>query len=299
MIPVILGLAILIFTIMYFTPGNPVTAILGNDATAEQILAKEAELGLNQPYIVQLLRFLKETFLEFNLGNSYISGKPVLNEIMIRLPQTMLLSYVGALISLVIGIPLGVLSSINRNNWKDGLISFAAMFGASLPSFWFALVMVLYLAVKWQLLPVIADGSFSGYIMAWISISIGGIATTTRQMRSSMLEVIRQDYISTARAKGENELRVVGYHALKNALIPVITATGSMLGAMFGVALVAETIFSVPGMGVYLMNAITQRDYPIIRGGVLALGIIFSLTMLLVDLMYAVVDPRLRDEFKK
>lgn len=259
MIPVILGVSFMIFTIMYFVPGDPARTLLGNEATEEEILALRTELGLEDTYFVQLGRFLKETFLEFDLGTSYYSRKNVMGEIMIRLPATMQICYVGALISLIAGIPLGILSAINRNNWRDGLVSFLAMFGASLPSFWFALVMSMYLAVKWGILPTIADGTFKGYLMAWVSVAIGGIANITRQTRSSMLEVIRQDYITTARAKGEPEYRVVCVHALKNALIPIITSFGGMMGAMFGVALVAETVFSVPGLGVYLLNGISHK----------------------------------------
>lgn len=299
MVPVILGVAILIFTLMYFTPGDPARSMLGTEATEEEIMALRDELGLNDSYFEQLGRFLYSTFIKFDLGTSYFSRKSVGTEIAARLPYTMLICYVGVLIATVIGIPLGIFSALGRNTWKDGVISFFAMFGASLPSFWFALVMSMYLAVKLRILPTISNGTFLGYLMPWISVAIGGIAGTTRQTRSSMLEVIRQDYITTARAKGEPEFRVVAIHALKNALIPVITSIGGTLGVMFGVTLVAETIYSVPGMGVYLLNAINQRDYPVVRAGVLVLGIIFSITMLVVDLLYALVDPRLRDKFSK
>ncbi len=299
MIPVILGVAILIFTLMYFTPGDPARTILGNEATQEEIMQLRDELGLNDSYPVQLGRFLYQTFIKFDFGTSYFSKKSVGAELAIRLPITMKICYMGILIATVIGIPLGVLSAINRNNWKDGLITFLAMFGASLPSFWFALIMTMYLAVKWRLLPIIFDGSLKGYLMPWISIAIGGIASTARQTRSSMLEVIRQDYITTARAKGEPEFKVICVHALKNAMIPVITSIGGTCGILFGVTLVAETVFSAPGVGTYLLNAINTRDYPVVRGGVLVLGIIFGLTMLVVDLLYAAVDPRMRDKFGK
>ncbi|MFR3589358.1 ABC transporter permease [Eisenbergiella massiliensis] len=297
-IPVLFGLAILIFSIMYFVPGDPARIILGSEATEQEVMNLRIEMGLEEPYIIQLGHFLSDTFLHFDFGTSYISKQNVTEQLMLRLPNTLLIGYVGMLLATIVGIPLGILAALNRNNWKDSLISIVAMFGAALPGFWFALVMCMYLSVKWGILPTIADGTFKGYIMAWISVSIGAMASTVRMTRSSMLEVIRQDYITTARAKGEPENRVIWIHALKNALIPIITSIGGGLGHVMGVSLIAETIFSVPGIGVYLTSAINQRDYPIVRGGVLLVGFIFCLTMLAVDLIYAAVDPRLREKMK-
>lgn len=298
MIPVLLGIAIFVFTLMYFVPGDPARIVLGSEAPSEEVLALRIEMGLEDPYFVQLFRFLKNTFIHFDLGTSYISGLDVMDQIILRLPKTILISYVGVVLVALVGIPLGIYASLRRGTWIDSLITVIAMLGAALPGFWFALILVQIFATNLGILPTVADGTFKGNILPWLSVAVGGIASTTRMTRSSMLEVIRQDYITTARAKGEPERRIIFVHALKNALIPIITSLGAQMGAIMGVALIAETIFAIPGIGVYLTSAINQRDYPVVRGGVLVLGFIFGLTMLLVDLVYAAVDPRLREKMK-
>lgn len=298
MIPVILGVAILIFTIMYFTPGDPARMILGSEATAEQVAAKQAQLGLDQPYIVQLGRYLSDMFLHFDFGDSWIYGSPVINELMNRLPRTLIIGCLSMLLQICIGIPLGVYAATHHNRLGDRISMFIALFGVSIPQFWLALMLVLVFAVELEWLPQFGFGGIEYYILPCIANSFAGIATQARQTRSSMLDVIRADYITTARSKGMTERQVTLRHALPNALIPVITVLGNGFGMMLGGTVVIENIFSIPGVGSYMTTAIGNRDYPVIRGSVVLLAIVFSLIMLAVDLIYAFVDPRIKAQYE-
>ncbi len=298
MIPVILGVTVLIYTIMYFTPGDPAVIILGANASQDQLEQKREDLGLNDGYIVNLGRFMKKAFLEFDFGNSYINNTNIAHEIISRFPRTLTIAFFSVILSLVFGMPLGIWSAVNQYSWKDHFSMFAALFGVSIPSFWAGLMLVIVFALKLGWLPSSGIGEIKYYILPVFALALGGMATTARQTRSSMLEVIRSDYIVTARAKGLSERKVIYRHALRNALIPVITAAGQGFGIMLGGALVIETVFSVPGLGTYMVSAIGNRDYPAIQGAVLFLSIVFGLAMLLVDLIYAFVDPRIKSQYK-
>ena len=298
MIPVILGVAILIFTIMYFTPGDPAKMLLGAEATAEQIAEKRAQLGLDQPYLVQLWNYLTDMFLRFDFGDSYIYGSPVINELMIRLPRTLTIGCLCMLLQVCVGIPLGIFAATNHNRLGDRISMVVALFGVSIPQFWLALMLVLVFAVELEWLPQFGFEGIEYYILPCIANAFSGIATQARQTRSSMLDVIRADYITTARSKGMSERRVILRHALPNALIPVITILGNGFGMMLGGTVVIENIFTIPGIGSYLTQAIANRDYPIIRSSVVLLALVFSLIMLLVDLVYAFVDPRIKAQYE-
>lgn len=298
-IPVILCVAVFVFTLMYFTPGDPAQIILGSNATEEMYEAKREELGLNDSYIVQLGNFLKNVFLRGDLGKSYKTQQDVLEQVLIRLPYTMKLAFGSVILSILIGIPLGVIAATNQYNWKDNLSMFAALFSVSMPSFWFALLMVILFSINLRWLPSTGADTWIHYIMPCISVAVGGAAGIARQTRSSMLEVIRQDYITTARAKGLSERVVIYRIALKNALIPVVTVIGMQIAGMFGGSLISEVIFSIPGVGSYMLNAINNRDYPTVRGGVLIISVCFCLIMLLVDIVYALIDPRIRAQYEE
>ena len=298
LIPIILGVSIFVFTVMYFTPGDPAMIILGSSATEEMYAEKRAELGIDKPYIVQLGVFLKDVFLHADLGKSYKTNQDVAQQVLTRLPYTMNLALGSVILSVLIGIPLGVLSATRQYSWKDNLSMFAALICVSMPSFWFALILVMVFALNLRWLPSVGANSLKCYILPWISIAFGGAAGIARQTRSSMLEVVRQDFITTVRSKGQKERIVIYRHALKNALIPVITVVGMHFAGMFGGALIAEVIFSVPGIGSYMLNSINLRDYPAVRGGVLIIAICFSLIMLIVDIIYALVDPRIRAQYQ-
>lgn len=298
MIPVVIMVAVLIFTIMYFTPGDPAIIILGPNASLEQLAAKRAELGIDQPYLVQLWNYLKNVFIRFDFGNSFINGRSVSSQIMERFPRTLMIAALSVLLSIVAGVPLGIVASVHQYTWKDNASMFAALIAASMPGFWIAQMMSLLFALKLGWLPATGVDSWKCYILPVVANAIGGIAAMARQTRSSMLEVIREDYITTARAKGQIERKVIYHHALRNALIPIVTCAGGSFGFQLGGALVVETVFSIPGLGKYMMDAINQRDYPSIRGTVIFLAIAFSIVMLVVDIMYAFIDPRIKGQYQ-
>lgn len=297
MIPVVLGVTILIFSLMYIVPGDPALIVGGEGLTEAEYNEVREDLGLNDPFIVQLGRYMYNLFVKFDFGESYTTGKSITAELMMRLPYTLIVGFSGMILSLAIGIPLGVIAAVYRNGWGDRISMIIALLGVSLPQFWTALLLVILFAVKLGWLPAQGIDTWTCYIMPAVALSFGGIAGQARQSRSSMLEVIRADYVTTARSKGLTEREVIVNHALPNALMPIITLAGSQLAHIFGGQVALETIFSIPGIGSYLVNAINKRDYPVIQGSVILLAIVFSLVMLLVDLVYGFVDPRIKAQF--
>lgn len=297
MIPVVLGVTILIFSLMYIVPGDPALIVGGDGLTEAEYNEVREDLGLNDPYIVQLGRYMYNLFIKFDFGESYTTGKSITAELMMRLPYTLIVGFSGMILSLAIGIPLGVIAAVYRNGWGDRISMIIALLGVSLPQFWTALLLVILFSVKLGWLPAQGIDTWTCYIMPAVALSFGGIAGQARQSRSSMLEVIRADYVTTARSKGLTEREVIVNHALPNALMPIITLAGSQLAHIFGGQVALETIFSIPGIGSYLVNAINKRDYPVIQGSVILLAIVFSLVMLLVDLVYGFVDPRIKAQF--
>lgn len=297
LIPVLLGVTILVYTIMYFTPGDPAVNALGNGATEEEIMNFNVNHGLEGNYITRLLRYMKNVFLHFDFGTSYMNQSSVSAQIMARLPYTLLVSYIGVAISLLVGIPLGVAAATHQNTWIDSLSMVLSMFCVSMPVFWFALILVMMFSLRLGWLPSIGTDSWLCYIMPCMSIGVGGVAGIARQTRSSMLEVIHQDYVVTARAKGQKENKVITKHCLRNGMIPVLTVVGGSMAALVGNSLVCETIFSIPGVGSYMITGVNQRDMPVVLGCVIVLAFLFSLTMLVCDLLYTVIDPRLKTMF--
>lgn len=296
---VIISAAFVIFTIMYFVPGDPAKIMLGDGVSVEMIEAKREELGLNDPYLIRLGRFLSDTFLHFNLGNSYGTGLPITVELVSRLPRTIALGVAGIIVDALIAIPLGIIAGLKVGKWQSTVLSVGAMVLACLPDFWVALMLIILLSVKLNLLPSFGIGGIQYYIMPVIAISIGGIGGELRQTRSGMLDVMKSDFVTTARAKGVPERRVVLRHMLPNALIPVVTVIGASFARVIGGTVIIEQIFSIPGVGMYMLDAINTRDYPVIQGSVLILAAVTSLTMLLVDLVYAMIDPRIKASYSK
>ena len=243
MIPITLGVAVLVFTLMTFCPGDPAEIILGSTATEENLESLRQELGLNQPFFVRLGTFLSDTFLHFDLGNSWATGASVKDAILERLPRTLILATTMMAISFCIGVPLGIMAAIHQNQWQDNLCMTLALIGISIPNFWLALLLVLLFSVKLGWLPAMGIGGLQYYILPALAGCTGGIATSARQTRSSMLDVIRSDYITTARAKGVPEHQVIIKHALKNGMIPIITVMGTHFGKMkrFSVFLVWDS----------------------------------------------------------
>ncbi len=299
MIPIVLGVAIIVFTLMSFCPGDPAAIILGSSATESDLEVLREDLGLNNSYIVRLGTFLSDTFIKFDFGESWLTRTSIKDAILERLPRTMLLTIATLSLSILIGIPLGVMAAINQGKWKDNVCMAFALIGVSIPDFWLALLLIILFSVKLGWLPAMGIGGLQYYILPAMAGCMGGIATLARQTRSSMLDVIRADYITTARAKGVPEFAVITKHALKNALIPIITIIGTHFGKMLGGAMVIETIFSIPGMGLYIVTGVNQRDYPVVQIGAIFLAIVFSICMLGVDLIYAAVDPRIKAQYGK
>lgn len=297
MVFVILGVAILIFTIMYFVPGDPAQIILGSSATPAELEEKRRQMGLDQPYIVQLGTYLRDTFIRFDFGTSYKLGTPVIDELRVRFPRTLKLAVLCILVQTVIGVPLGVTAAVHQGKWQDTAAILFSMLGMSIPGFWLALMSILLFSVKLGWLPAYGIGTWKHWVLPVITNSIGGIAMNARQTRSAMLEVIRSDYITTARAKGVKEHDVIYKHALPNALIPIITMVGTGFATALGGTVIAESVFSMPGVGLYMTTAITNLDYPIVRSSVVLLAIAFSFIMLLTDLVYAFVDPRIKAQY--
>lgn len=301
MIPIVLGVTILVFTMMTFCPGDPAEIILGTTATEADLIAKRVELGLDQPYIVRLATYMSDVFIHFDFGNSWITNVDIISTIMDRMPRTLTLTVVTLMIAFGLGIPLGIMAATHQNRWQDHVSMVLALIGVAIPNFWLALLLVLLFSVKLGWLPAMGVGTglvgLKYYILPAISNCAGALANCARQTRSSMLDVIRADYITTARSKGVPENVVIVKHALKNALIPIITMMGTTFGRLLGGAMIIETIFSIPGMGTYIIGAVNNRDYPIVQGGTIILAISFSFMMLLIDLLYAAVDPRIKAQY--
>lgn len=296
MIPVIIGVVILVFTLMKLTPGDPAQVILGQTATDAQISALREEMGLNDPYIVQLGRYFYEVFVKFDFGESYITGISITSELAARFPKTLIFAVSGMVLSLLVGIPLGVTAAVHQNHLPDYGTMTLALIGTSLPGFWFALVLIMLFSNKLGWLPAYGIGGIKYWILPIVSTAFAGMTTMARQMRSGMLEVINADYVTMAKAKGVKRRNVIYRHALPNALIPVITVASMSFGTSLGGTLITETIFSIPGVGVYIVNAVNNRDYPVVQGGVIILAITFSVIMLLCDLLIAYVDPRVKSQ---
>ncbi len=323
LLPVLLGITLLVFCFLHLIPGDPAVVLLGERATPEQLSALRERLGLNQPLPIQYLTFLGN-LLRFDLGTSIISGIPIADELKSRFPATLELSAAAILVALVLGIPAGILAAVRKNSWLDNLMMTGSLVGVSLPVYWLGLLLIYLFSVNLQWLPpsgrISVDAGFSfqpitGFyvldallqldsnalkdILAHLvlpALALGTIplAILARITRSALLETLSQDYIRTARAKGVPELWVILRHALRNALLPVVTITGLQFGTLLGGAILTETIFSWPGIGSWIYDGIFTRDYPVVQGGVVFVAIAFVLVNLLVDISYALFDPRIQ-----
>lgn len=294
---VLLGAAFLIFTILYFTPGDPTGVILGTTATEAEKQALRVQMGLTDPYAVRLLRFLRDTFIRLDFGTSYMTNMPVIDELVARLPRTLILGWSSMILHTIIGFPLGVIAGLNQNKWQDNACMFIALLGVSMPSFWFALLLIILISLKLGWLPAFGIGGIEYYILPVIANSISGLALTARQTRSSMLENIRADFVTTARAKGVTETNIVLRHIIPNALIPIITILGTELAMSIAGTVVIENVFSFPGLGLYLTSGVNSRDYPVVQSCVVLLAGFSAIVQVLVDLVYAYVDPRIKAQY--
>jgi peptide/nickel transport system permease protein len=279
---------------MYITPGDPAAVILGLEATPETLAEVRKELGIDQPYIVRLLNYIRDVFLEFDFGISYRTRTPVIDEIVSRLPITIKLTFLSMIIGSILGIAFGIISAVKQYTWIDNITTIIALFGVSTPSFWLAMMMVLIFAVNLGWLPVSGSYGPEYWILPTFTLGFQAAGIVMRMTRSSMLEVIRQDYIRTARAKGQSERIVIMRHALRNALIPIITTIANQTGVLIGGSILVEAVFSMPGLGKYMVESINYLDYPAVQGTILVIAIMTVIIQLAVDIIYSLVDPRIK-----
>ncbi|PJF27942.1 MAG: peptide ABC transporter permease [Phototrophicales bacterium] len=300
-IPTLLGVSFLVFASVRLVPGDPAIALAGELATPELVQQVRENLGLDQPLLVQYGRYMLRVF-QGDMGNSVRSRLPVLEEIQTRLPRTLSLAAVSLVVSGVIGIILGVTAATRPNSWFDGGSMIFALIGVSMPIFWLGLMLMIFFAVllpQWlglgrPILPPTGSGTWQHMVMPVMALAANSMAIQARMTRAAMLDVLRQDYIRTARAKGQRERLVVYAHALRNALLPIVTVIGLQFGTLLGGAVLTETVFAWPGIGRLLVDAIGYRDYPVIQGTVLVISLGFVLTNIVVDILYAYLDPRIQ-----
>jgi len=291
-IPVLIGITVVAFVLVRLT-GDPATIMLPPEAPAATVAAFRAEFGLDQPIHIQYLRFVGDA-LRGDFGKSLRYREPVGDLVLERLPATLELAIGAMAIAVFIGIPVGVLSAVKRNSWIDTVTRFFALFGQAVPSFYLGLMLIMIIAVQFRWLPTGGRGSLEQLILPAVTLGVHLMALTARFSRGAVLDVLRQDYIRTGRAKGLGETILLSRHVMKNAMIPIVTVIGLQVGAMFSGAVVTETVFSWPGIGRLMVQAISTRDFPIVQATVMIVAVIFVVVNLLVDLTYAWLDPRIK-----
>lgn len=298
LIPVILGVTLITFTMLYFTPGDPARLSLGEQATETELEIFREENGLNDGFFVRFGRYVFNAFFKQDLGMSYRYKQPVFDEILSRFPATLKLAGLGVLVAVLIGLPTGIISATKQYSIFDTISMILALIGVSMPNFWQGLLLIILFSVNLRVLPSSGFSTPAQMILPVITIGTSTAAIITRMTRSSMLEVIRSDYIRTARAKGQKESKIVLRHALGNAMIPIVTVIGLQFGYLLGGAVLTESIFSVPGVGRLMVDAIKNKDFPMVQGGVLFIAVTFSIVNLLIDILYAFLDPRIRSQYR-
>ncbi len=299
LIPVILGASAIIFFILSYSNQDPVMMLLaGTDPTLEQIEMTRHQLGLDRPIWIQFFSYMGG-LVRGDLGVSYSTGREVFKEYMLRFPATLKLAFWALFVSVLISIPIGIVSAIKQYSWFDNFGMTFAMLGVATPNFWLGLMLIILFSVQLGWLPAGGYGGLKFLILPAITLGTGQAGLATRMTRSSMLEVIRQDYIRTARAKGLSEKVVIIKHALKNALIPIVTVLGVQFGHALGGAMITETIFSWPGVGRLMIDGINKYDRPVVIGCVIMLCIMVSVVNLAVDILYAYLDPRIKAGYSK
>ena len=299
MVLLLIGMSFIVFASLYIAPGDPAQMVAGVAATEQDIEAVRVSLGLDKPFLVQYGIYLKN-LLTFDLGTSYTTRQPIVQEIAIRLPFTINLAVAAILIAIVVGIPLGILTALKRDTIVDNVLTTSSLFAISMPNFWLGTMLILFFSVKLGWLP--SGGmthffwtpiGFKQAILPALALSTSTIASFMRIGRSAMLDVLQSDYIRTARSKGLSGKVVIFVHALRNALIPLLTQLGTSFGGLLGGAIVTEQVFVVNGLGTYLINAINSRNYPVVQSTVLVIATMFIVINLIVDIVYCLVDPRI------
>lgn len=289
----VLGITFIIFVVLSMAPGDPAALILGQDATVEALAAKRAEMGLDKPIVIQYVTYMLN-MLRGNFGTSWLSGYEVLPEFLHRMPNTIMLGSLAMLFSVIIGIPVGIIAAIRQNHFVDYASLAIALILFSLPSFWFGMMGQILLCLNLGWLPASGVGSLKHFILPAITLGANILASQLRMTRTSMLDVVKQDYIRTARAKGADEKQVVLHHVLQNGMLPVITQIGISFASCMGGSVITETVFSIPGIGSLLINAVKGRDVPVVMGTLVFIAVFVGIVNLIVDIFYALIDPRVK-----
>lgn len=292
-IPVVIGITLFIYLLLDIGMGDPTALILGPDASAEQVAALRAELGLDKSVFVRYFNYMYNA-IQGDLGNSWYNSRPVIDEFLLRLPNTLALAFSALGITIVVGLTFGTLAAVRQNRPIDGITLIFALLFASMPSFWFGLILQIIFCLELQWLPPMGSGTFKHMILPATTLALGTIASQVRMTRSSILDVVNMNYIRTARAKGAGEFRVVFRHVIRNALMPVVPNWGLTFATAFGGTIISETVFSVPGISTFLINAVKVRDIPIVMGTVIIVSVIVALINLIIDIIYAFIDPRVK-----
>lgn len=292
-IPVLFGITLFLFFILRALPGDPAQVIAGEMANDKEIELIRQQLGLDKPVIVQYKIFMTR-LLMLDLGNSTRTQNPVTEEIRPRLYNTVLLALVATALACLLGIPAGIVAAVRPYTWMDNLVTILALFGMSMPAFWLGLMLIVVFSVNWHLLPVGGSGGIKYLVLPAVTLAAYLVASIARNTRSSMMETLSQDYITTAHAKGVAERVVIWRHALKNSFIPIITVIGLQFGSLLGGTVLTETVFAWPGIGRLLVSSILGRDYPMIQGIILVFALLFVLTNIIVDMIYVFLDPKVR-----
>ena len=295
-IPVLFGIVFLVYSIMYLAPGDPARMILGDKGPQAQVDALREEMGLNKPFLVQFFTYLTN-ILHGDFGTSYQLGMPVTDIILkIRFPITLIMAVSSMLLAVIFSIPIGTLSAVKQYTVIDSITVVFALLLTSIPVFWLGLMLILLFSLKLGWFPSSGFDGVKSFVLPAITLALVNSAQIIRMTRSSMLEVLRQDFVRTARAKGASETRVIFKHALKNAIIPVLTVIGINFGIVLGGSAIAETVFGIPGMGIQMVTSIRQKDIPVVMGAVLFVAFTFSVVNLLIDILYTLFDPRIRTD---
>ncbi len=296
LIPTIIGVSFVVFSLLYLSPGDAALASAGPNAPKETVEILRDKMGLNDPFLIQYGRFLKNLIFHFDLGTSYQSKTPVIEKILRVFPNTLKLAGVSLIFAIISGIILGIIAGINKNNIIDSLISFAGMIGLAMPIFWSGLLLIIIFSSKLKLLPASGFSSWRHMILPVLALGLQTSSSIMRMTRSSMIEVLDKDYIRTARAKGLKKSRIIFIHALKNAMIPIITTIGLQAGGLLGGSILTETVFSISGIGRLVVDSVKTRDYPVILGGVMFIALVYSIISIIVDILYGFLNPQIKME---
>jgi peptide/nickel transport system permease protein len=298
MVPVILGISIILFSVMNLSPGDPARLILGDYAKQSDVDQLREEMGLNENFFVRYENYLKDA-VKGDLGTSYRTGLPVSQEIFSRFPTSLKLAFGSIFIAIVIGIPVGIVSAVKQYSIIDSISLISSLLLTSMPGFWLGLMLILFFALKLNLLPAIGSDTWRNYLLPSITLAASTLAILIRMTRSTMLEVIRQDYIRTAKAKGADENRIIFKHALRNALLPIITVIGINFGTMLGGSVIIEGVFAIPGIGTLMVDAVKMKDTPVVLASVMFVAILGGVVNLAVDILYIYIDPRIKSQYVK